>query len=67
MGKTIMRREPGEPLNPDRMSAADIEALKARIAPHVFASQYQQRPEPAAQGTARSIAWRAMRKRLPSS
>ena len=44
MGKTIMRREPGEPLNPDRMSAADIKALQARIAPHVFASQYQQRP-----------------------
>jgi hypothetical protein len=44
-GKTIMRREPGEPLNPSRLSAADIEALKARIAPHVFASQYQQRPE----------------------
>ena len=40
-----MRREPGEPLNPSRLSAADIEALKARIAPHVFASQYQQRPE----------------------
>jgi len=44
-GKTIMRREPGEPLNPSRLSAADIGALKARIAPHVFASQYQQRPE----------------------
>jgi hypothetical protein len=44
-GKTIMRREPGEPLNPSRLNAADIEALKARIAPHVFASQYQQRPE----------------------
>ena len=40
-----MRREPGEPLNPSRLSAAEIEALKARIAPHVFASQYQQRPE----------------------
>ena len=43
--RTIMRREPGEPLNPSRLSVADIEALKARIAPHVFASQYQQPPE----------------------
>jgi len=49
-GKTIMRREPGEPLNPDRMSNADIEALRARIAPHVFASQYQQRPETGGSG-----------------
>ena len=49
-GKTIMRRAPGEPLNPDRMSAADIEALRARIAPHVFASQYQQRPETGGSG-----------------
>ena len=39
-----MRREPGEPLNPVRVSAAEIERLKVRIAPHVFASQYQQRP-----------------------
>jgi hypothetical protein len=42
--RTIMRREPGEPLNPRRMGVAEIEALKVRIAPHVFASQYQQRP-----------------------
>ena len=40
-----MRREPGGPLNPSRLSVAEIEALKARMAPHVFASQYQQRPE----------------------
>ena len=45
-----MRREPGEPLNPSRLSAADIDALKARIAPHVFASQYQQRPETGGSG-----------------
>jgi hypothetical protein len=42
---TIVRREPGGPLNPSRLSVAEIEALKARMAPHVFASQYQQRPE----------------------
>ncbi len=44
LGPTIMQRVPGEPLNPSRLSAAEIDALKARIAPHVFASQYQQRP-----------------------
>jgi hypothetical protein len=31
--RTIMRLEQGEPLNPSRPSVADIEALKARIAP----------------------------------
>ena len=44
LDKTIMCREPGEPLNPTRLGVAEIEALKAKIAPHVFASQYQQRP-----------------------
>jgi phage terminase large subunit-like protein len=44
-GRTVMRREPGEPLNPARVSVSEIERLKVRIAPHVFASQYQQRPE----------------------
>ena len=48
--KTIMWREPGEPLNPSRLGVAEIEALKARIAPHVFASQYQQRPAPSGTG-----------------
>jgi phage terminase large subunit-like protein len=43
-GRTVMRREPGEPLNPTRVSVSEIERLKIRIAPHVFASQYQQRP-----------------------
>jgi hypothetical protein len=62
--RTIMRREPGEPLNPSRLSVAEIEALKARIAPHVFASQYQQRP--ATGGTGSSVS-RVMPKRRPSS
>jgi predicted phage terminase large subunit-like protein len=44
MDKSIMRRVPGDPLNPSRLGIAEIDALKARIAPHVFASQYQQRP-----------------------
>lgn len=42
--RVIMAREPGELLNPERMSADELEALKAEIAPHVFAGQYQQRP-----------------------
>jgi phage terminase large subunit-like protein len=37
-------RQPGEVLNPSRMSIAEVELMRARIAPHVFASQYQQRP-----------------------
>ncbi len=40
----IMTRAPGELLNPARMTADDLETLKAEIAPHVFAAQYQQRP-----------------------
>ena len=43
-GRTLMLRQPGEVLNPSRMSPADVEALKASLAPHVFAAQYQQRP-----------------------
>jgi len=42
--RTIMRRENGEPHNPDRMSSEEVAKLKARIAPHVFEAQYQQRP-----------------------
>jgi hypothetical protein len=49
-GETIMRREPGDPLNPSRVSGTEINTLKARIAPHVFASQYQQRPETGGSG-----------------
>ena len=39
-----MEREPGDVLNPDYMSAAEVEKFKAELAPHVWASQYQQRP-----------------------
>jgi predicted phage terminase large subunit-like protein len=42
--RLIMKRSPGEWLNPDRMTADEFEALKAETAPHVFAAQYQQRP-----------------------
>ena len=40
---TLMRRAPGDPLNPARMDLEEIAKLKARIAPHVFEAQYQQR------------------------
>jgi phage terminase large subunit-like protein len=49
-GRTVMRREPGEPLNPGRVSVSEIERLKIRIAPRVFASQYQQRPSTSGTG-----------------
>jgi len=40
----IMTRQPGELLNPGRMTPKDLERLKREISPHAFASQYQQRP-----------------------
>lgn len=40
----LMRRTPGDSLNPQRWTAAAIARLKSEIPPHVFASQYQQRP-----------------------
>jgi hypothetical protein len=43
-GKTLMERQPGEVLNPGRLSAAGADELKATLPRHVFASQYQQRP-----------------------
>ncbi len=43
-GKLIFVRQPGALLNPSRMSQAELAQLKAEIAPHVFAGQYQQRP-----------------------
>jgi phage terminase large subunit-like protein len=44
LDRTVMRREPGEPLNRSRLSVADIDAMRARIASRVFLFQYQQRP-----------------------
>jgi predicted phage terminase large subunit-like protein len=43
-GKIIFRRETGDLLNPSRMTIKDVEELKRQIPPHVFISQYQQRP-----------------------
>jgi hypothetical protein len=44
LDRTIMRREPGEPLNRSRLGVAEIEAMRARISERVFLSQCQQRP-----------------------
>jgi hypothetical protein len=65
--RTIIRREPGEPLNPKRVSVAEIEAQKARIAQHVFALSTGSAPRPAAQDIVRSNTWRVMWRRRPSS
>ena len=40
----LMFRKPGDILNPNWMTDEDVERLKSEIAPHVYASQYQQRP-----------------------
>jgi phage terminase large subunit-like protein len=39
-----MYRKPGDFLNPGRMNSKQLEALKKSVFPHVFESQYQQRP-----------------------
>jgi predicted phage terminase large subunit-like protein len=43
-GNILMHRQPGYLLNPNRMTPEDLGRLKNDIEPHVFASQYQQRP-----------------------
>ena len=43
-GRVLMERQPGEVLNPDRLNAEQLAQLKASLAPHVYESQYQQRP-----------------------
>jgi hypothetical protein len=43
-GVVVMTRQPGELLHPGRMTTEQLERLKREIAPHAFASQYQQRP-----------------------
>jgi phage terminase large subunit-like protein len=44
LDRTIMRREPGEPLNPARMSKEECEKLRSSIPARVFKPQYQQQP-----------------------
>jgi phage terminase large subunit-like protein len=44
LDRTIMYREPGEPLNPGRMSKEECEKLRSRLPARVFKPQYQQQP-----------------------
>jgi predicted phage terminase large subunit-like protein len=48
--RDLMVREIGDPLNPARTSREEAEKLKARMAPHVFEGQYQQRPQASTSG-----------------
>jgi len=43
-GRLLMRRSPGDILNPARMSDKDVERLKASLPRHVWDGQYQQQP-----------------------
>jgi predicted phage terminase large subunit-like protein len=43
-GEPLFHRNPGDPLNPDRMGKEAIEKLKAGLPAHVFSAQFQQRP-----------------------
>ena len=49
-GKLIMHRKPGDILHPGRMTIKDVERIKLEAPPHVFISQYQQRPVNAGSG-----------------
>ena len=40
----LMTRQPGDLLNPGRMTQQQLDTLKSEIAPHAYESQYQQRP-----------------------
>ncbi len=48
--RLVMRRFPGDILNPARMNEQDVEKLKASLPRHVWDSQYQQRPSAGGSG-----------------
>ena len=50
LGRTLMRRKPGDVLNPARMSKEQANELQKTLARHIFLSQYQQRPEAGGSG-----------------
>jgi hypothetical protein len=45
-GTRVFVRQPSEALHPERESVQDYEAMRRRIGPYNFSSQYQQRPDP---------------------
>lgn len=57
-GKVIFLREPGEILNPARFDKDTVDQLKRTIPPHVFDSQYQQRPTVGGSGMLSIDKWR---------
>lgn len=57
-GRTIFQRQSGEALNPGILDLEAIGMLKASIPPHVFASQYQQRPTAGGSGMLSVEKWR---------
>jgi predicted phage terminase large subunit-like protein len=57
-GRIMFHRQPGDPLNPDRFNLHQIERLRASVPPHVYASQYQQRPTAGGSGMLSLDKWR---------
>jgi predicted phage terminase large subunit-like protein len=49
-GRTVMRRKPGDVLNPARMNEEQAAELQKTLARHIYLSQYQQRPEAGGSG-----------------
>ena len=43
--RTLMRRAPGDLLNPGWLTADAVEKLRASLPPHIFEAQYQQKPQ----------------------
>ncbi len=57
-GRVIFERNPGDPLNPGILDLESIDKIKGSIPPHVFASQYQQRPTIGGSGMLSIDKWR---------
>ena len=43
--RVLMRRKPGDLLNPGWLTADEVEKLRASLPPHIFEAQYQQKPQ----------------------
>ena len=56
--RVLYDRKVGEPLNPGILNLEAIAKLRASIAPHVFAAQYQQRPTAGGSGMLSIDRWR---------
>jgi predicted phage terminase large subunit-like protein len=61
IGWSDPRVEPGELLWPEKISAAQLEALKLSLGSYRYARQYQQRPSPAEGGIFKQRWWRFWR------